>query len=120
MRGKDSQEQRVGASKQVRKAIKDEIFCKGHQSECFIATAVIRTPLDPRIDLLRRFRDERMLTSRFGSMMTRIYYEISPPIAKQARWDPILKGTLRRFIVNPWLALAKAVVDSSDSLEVLS
>ncbi|TFF93626.1 hypothetical protein EU546_05980 [Candidatus Thorarchaeota archaeon] len=100
--------------KHKRKAVKDEIYCKEHQSECFIATAVIGTPLDPRIDLLRRFRDERMLTSRLGSVMTHLYYELSPPIARQARWSPLLKKILRLFVVDPWLAVAGAVLDPSD------
>ena len=94
--------------------MKDEIYCKEHQSECFIATAVIGTPLDPRVNLLRRFRDERMLTSRLGSILIHLYYELSPPIAGQARWNPLLKRTLRRFVVDPWLALASKVLDSSD------
>ncbi len=100
--------------KHLRKAVKDEVYCKDHQSECFIATAVIGSPLDPRIDLLRQFRDQRMLTNRLGTMLAHAYYELSPPIAGWARWSPLLKRVLRRFLVIPWLALARAVLCSSD------
>jgi len=101
-------------AKHLRKAVMDEIYCEEHESECFIATAVIGTPLDPQIDLLRRFRNTRMLTNRVGRVLVRAYYELSPAIAHQARRRRELKEILRRLVVRPWLAFARILVYPHD------
>ncbi|MFW9933534.1 MAG: CFI-box-CTERM domain-containing protein [Candidatus Thorarchaeota archaeon] len=89
------------------KMVGEEIFCKEHESDCFIATAVFGTALDPQIDILRDFRDEWLLTSPLGKAFVFAYYEISPPIARRARHSILLRRILRRTIVNPALAMTK-------------
>lgn len=96
--------------KHKNKEIGDEIYCKEHESECFIATAVFGTPLDPRIDLLREFRDQWLSSTPFGRAAIYTYYEISPPIARIARRSDIVRNVLRRTIVQPALRLAQILL----------
>lgn len=88
----------------------DEIYCREHESECFIATAVFGTPLHPKIDLLRTFRDNWLSNRLLGRIAIRTYYEVSPPIARRARRNEYLRTILQQVIVEPGLKLAKAVL----------
>ncbi|MHA2116742.1 MAG: CFI-box-CTERM domain-containing protein [Candidatus Thorarchaeota archaeon] len=96
--------------KHAKKVIDDEIYCKEHESECFIATAVFGTSLDPKIDLLRDFRDQWILSKPFGQALVNTYYEISPPIARIAKRNEIVRDVLRRTIVQPALKLAQILL----------
>ena len=55
---------------------------KDSHSNCFIATAAFGTPLAEEINILRRFRDQKMGPSAFARHLVTIYYEVSPPVAK--------------------------------------
>ena len=88
----------------------DEVYCREHESECFIATAVYGTPLHPKIDLLRKFRDDWLYGRLIGRMAIRTYYEVSPPIARYARKNERLRIILQQLIVEPALKLAQAVL----------
>jgi hypothetical protein len=68
------------------------------KSGCFIATAAFGTPLDPRIDVLRQFRDERLLTDPLGRAFVRTYYTVSPPIAHAISMSEVLKQVVRGLI----------------------
>jgi len=96
--------------KHMKKLMGDEVYCKEHESECFIATAVFGTPLDPRIDLLRDFRDQWLSSTFLGRAAVYTYYEISPPIARIARQNDTLRMVLRRTIVQPALKIAKLLL----------
>lgn len=72
----------------------------GARSDCFIATAAIGTTNHESVVALRRFRDEVLLQHRIGRALVRLYYAVSPPIA---RW--ISRGHRRRTIVR-WLLVA--------------
>ncbi|MHA1637712.1 MAG: CFI-box-CTERM domain-containing protein [Candidatus Thorarchaeota archaeon] len=95
--------------KHKNQVIGEEIYCKEHESECFIATAVFGTPLDPKIDILRDFRDQWLLSNPIGRAAVYTYYEISPPIARFARRNDIMKEVLRRTVVQPALKLAQTL-----------
>ena len=95
--------------KHKKKVIGEEIYCKEHESECFIATAVFGTPLDPKIDILRDFRDQWLLSNPIGRAAVYTYYEISPPIARVARRNDIVKEVLRKTVVQPALKLAQTL-----------
>jgi hypothetical protein len=96
--------------KHKKRVEEDEVYCREHETECFIATAVFGTPLHPKIDLLRKFRDEWLYGQLIGRIAIRTYYEVSPPIARYARRSERLRMILQHLIVEPGLKLARAVL----------
>ena len=88
----------------------DEVYCREHESECFIATAVFGTPLHPKIDLLRAFRDRWLSGRLLGRIAIRTYYNLSPPIANHARRNECIRIVLQQLVVEPGLKLARAVL----------
>lgn len=66
---------------------------------CFIATAAYGSPMHYHLDSLRGFRDQYMMTNRFGRALVGIYYRYSPPIA-----DFIAQREWLRAIVRSLLA----------------
>jgi hypothetical protein len=96
--------------KHKKRVVDDEVYCREHETECFIATAVFGTPLHPKINLLRKFRDEWLNSQIIGRIAIRTYYEVSPPIARQARRNERLRMILQQLVVEPGLKLARAVL----------
>ncbi|MGY5876869.1 MAG: CFI-box-CTERM domain-containing protein [Candidatus Thorarchaeota archaeon] len=92
------------------KVMDDEVYCHEHISECLIATAVFGTPLDPRLDELRYFRDQHLLSNPLGRAFVYTYYELSPPIARAARRNGALREILRRVIVQPALRFTRTLL----------
>ena len=73
---------------------------KEESSKCFIATAAFGTPFAEEIDILRKFRDEKLKSSFIGIAFVKVYYKISPPIAKIISKHRFLKR-LARGILKP-------------------
>jgi hypothetical protein len=69
-------------------------------SGCFIATAAYGSYLDPHVMVLRKFRDEYLLTNRVGSALVRFYYRTSPPIADFIRDRDWLR-VLTQWLLTP-------------------
>lgn len=69
------------------------------KSGCYIATAVYGSYDAPEVRVLRRFRDEQLARTTPGRAFIRVYYAISPPLA-------------RRLDANAWASrAARAVLD---------
>jgi len=75
---------------------------------CFIATAAYGTPLASELDVLRRFRDRRLLTNPLGRLAVATYYALSPPLADAIATDEHLRAAARA-VVGPLVELARAV-----------
>jgi hypothetical protein len=69
-------------------------------SRCFIATAAYGTPMAREIQVLRAFRDRRLLATRLGHTVTQGYYLLSPPVADAIRHHPLRRRVVR-IILQP-------------------
>ncbi len=67
---------------------------------CFIATAAFGSYLDPRVEVLRSFRDNYLLKNSLGEAFVSFYYEISPPIAEYISKHESLR-TATRWALTP-------------------
>jgi hypothetical protein len=79
---------------------------------CFIATATYGTTMAEEIQILRRFRDEYLLTSPVGQALVALYYRVSPPIAGFITEHPGLKPIVRVGLL-PAVAMSAAVVNTT-------
>ncbi|NLO38709.1 MAG: type II secretion system protein [Ruminiclostridium sp.] len=78
-------------------------------SRCFIATAAYDSPDDTSVMLLRRFRDEVLLTNAVGRTFVDFYYRVSPPIAEYISQSELLKYIVRAFL-TPIVGFASVFV----------
>ena len=67
-------------------------------SGCFVATAAYGTPMDPRIDALRKFRDDKLETDPIGKVLVKTYYTVSPPIARGIAKSTKMRAVVRRIL----------------------
>jgi len=65
---------------------------------CIIATAVYGTPFNEKIEVLRRFRDKRLMTNPIGRLFVKIYYGLSKRIAFKIAEKKRLKMLLANLI----------------------
>lgn len=74
---------------------------------CFIATATYGSLFAPEVIDFRRFRDEILLKSGFGTALTKTYYLASPPFAWLISKSDFLKSLVKNFALRPLLKLLK-------------
>ena len=91
--------------RQARKSGQDIVRLSN--DNCFIATAAFGTPLANEINLLRRFRDQRLLLSARGREFVRLYYLTSPSIAAFVTRSNYLRAMIR-VLIRALIALISA------------
>lgn len=70
----------------------------GSGGGCFIATAAYGTPFAKEINVLRKFRDQKLLKTKIGSAFVKFYYRHSPPIASFIKDKPVLRAFVRGIL----------------------
>jgi len=65
---------------------------------CYIATAVYGSYDAPEVLCLRQFRDETLSASLFGRLFIRLYYFLSPPIARRLKNTRRANAIARRML----------------------
>ena len=78
----------------------DQIM-KVKQSACFVATATMGSEDDPKVQVLRAFRDEYLVRQRMGRAFIISYYRCGPILAQIIRRSSLLRRLARTFLVNP-------------------
>lgn len=63
---------------------------------CFIATAAYGDPVAPEIQSLRTFRDKFLVNNFPGNLFIKMYYRLSPPIARIIEKHPFLRYVVRK------------------------
>jgi hypothetical protein len=79
---------------------------------CFIATAAYGTTMAGEIEILRRFRDEYLLTNPVGQVLVALYYRVSPPMAEFITEHPSLKPIVRAGLV-PAVAMSTLAINAT-------
>ncbi len=67
----------------------------GDSDPCFIATAAFGSPLARQVEILRKLRDEYLLTNDFGRTFVAWYYRHGPVAAKFIKDKPVAKAAVR-------------------------
>ena len=93
--------------------IQNTSFTKiGHSNKpegCFIATAVYDSYDAPQVIILRHYRDETLSTTLIGRLLIKLYYKISPKIAKSISKSDQLKKIIDVYFLLPWINYLKKV-----------
>jgi hypothetical protein len=73
---------------------------------CFIATAAYGSPLHPKVEVLRKFRDKVLLTRWWGRWINDIYLRLSPPLARAVEHSGLLRHAARTLL-RPIIAVVQ-------------
>lgn len=69
-------------------------------SGCYIATAVYGDYDHENVRLFRKFRDQVLLKSPFGRLFVKIYYAISPSLARHLGPESHISTVIRRYFLD--------------------
>lgn len=67
---------------------------------CYIATAVYGDYDHENVRLFRRFRDEVLMQSLFGRLFVKVYYAISPELARRLSPESAVSNVIRQFFLD--------------------
>jgi hypothetical protein len=81
-------------------------------SNCFIATAAYGSAMEPRVQLLRSFRDAYLVSNSAGRWLVAQYYRFSPPIADIIRHHETLRAVVR-LLLAPMLGIVYILMHGS-------
>ncbi len=74
--------------------------------KCFIATACYGSYDAPEVLVLRNFRDEKLLTTYSGTLLVKLYYTVSPILARRIEESDRLKHLVRKLL-QPLIRMVK-------------
>ena len=86
------------------------VCCSLPSGRCFVATAAYGTPMAGEIQILRKFRDQYLLTNPLGQTLVDLYYGVSPAIAEFITEHPVLKPVVRAGLM-PFVAVCGMLSD---------
>ncbi len=85
-----------------------EILEKIYGKCCVVATATYGTEAAEGINILRRFRNEAMISNSMGRAFVELYYRHSPPLAELVSEREWLRTLVRQCLVTPTVCLVEA------------
>lgn len=75
------------------------------EGKCFVATASYGSSIESRVVLLRKFRNQLLLTNSIGKKSVSVYYSLSPAVEDYVRQNRWLKAIVR-ILLPPFIGLA--------------
>lgn len=84
---------------------------------CFIATAAFGSGMAPQVELLRKFRNQFLLSNLWGRSFVRFYYKYSPPLAQFISEHEVLQSAVR-FSLWPLIAFAYLATEVGGAMAV--
>lgn len=83
-------------------SVDDILAHQGNKKKgCFVATACYGNYDAPEVLVLRHFRDSRLMTSGTGRLLVKLYYFLSPPIARQLDQSHRVRSWVRNYLLQP-------------------
>lgn len=76
---------------------------------CFIATAAYGSYEEPHVEVLRKFRDQYLLTNSLGRKLVKLYYRCSPPLASFIARHETLRAVVRVGLL-PFIGFSYLIV----------
>jgi uncharacterized small protein (DUF1192 family) len=92
----------ISAKQKQAKENYDKLFSGSNNNNwCFVATACYGNYNAPEVLVLRKYRDENLLTNLFGKLFVKFYYFVSPPLARQIEKSEKIKKLIRKRFLKP-------------------
>ncbi len=89
--------------------VPEEVVGLFRDTNCFVATAAFGSPMEKQVKTLRRFRDQVLSKSSFGQMFVKLYYQVSPPMARWIAQSPLRRSVTRGALTPVIFSVALAM-----------
>ena len=80
---------------------KNNIFDYSGDYRCYIATACYKSNNCIQVLTFRHFRDEYLSKLIAGRIFIKIYYALSPPIARWLKDKHVINSIIRKILLDP-------------------